>query len=102
MEDDDEERGGNRKRGSAVVEEGYDADQEGDSDRSDEAEQKPVKNKKQPKQKKRNHLSKQQQQISKGLVIYPQICNILFQLLKVCYGSQMHVGESDWYALSVI
>lgn len=101
MDDDDgDEADGNQKGDSSILEEGYDADQEeGDSDGSDEKEEKLAKSKKQPKQRKRSEYSKQQ--ISKGLVIYPQICNILLQVLKVYYGSKLCDGDSDWYALGV-
>lgn len=100
-DDDDDETDGTQTGVNSILEEGYDADQEeGDSDRSDETEQKLVKSKKQPKQKKRNEYSKQQH-ITKGLVIYPKICNILLQLLKVCYGRKLCAGDSDWYEFGV-
>lgn len=100
-DDDDDHTDGKQQGGDSILEEGYDADQEqGDSDRSDETEQKFVKSKKQPRQRKQNGYSKQQN-ITKGLVIYPQICNILLQLLKVCYGSKLCIGDSDWYAYHV-
>ena len=83
-----------------MVEEGYDADQEADSDRSDETEHKSPRNKKQARQKKRSQFPKQLEHMSKGLVIYPRICNVLFQLLKVCYGSRVQEGESERYALT--
>lgn len=99
MEDDDDDET-DEKGSNLILEEGYDADQEeGDSDRSDETELKLVKNKKQPKQRRQNEYSKQLQ-IRKGLVIYPQISNILLQLLKVYYGSRLCAGDSDWYAVA--
>lgn len=97
-DDDDDETDGNEKGGNLVLEEGYDADQEGDSDKSDETELKLVKTKKQSKQRRQNEYSKQLQ-IRKGLVIYPQICTILLQLLKVCYGRRLCAGDPDWYAI---
>ena len=99
-DNDDDDTDGIQKNANSMIEEGYDADQEGDSDRSDETEQKHVKNKKQSKQKRRNEYSTQQR-ITKGLVIYPQICNFLLQLLKVCYGSKLRAADSDWYALAL-
>ena len=101
MEDDDaddNETDGNQKGDNSMLEEGYDADQEGDSDRSDETEQRPAKNKKQPKQRRRNEDSTRQQ-ITKGLVIHPQICNIILQLLKVCYGTKLQTADSERYAI---
>ncbi|XP_022782202.1 lysosomal-trafficking regulator-like isoform X2 [Stylophora pistillata] len=95
LDDDDDETDGNQKAGESVVEEGYDADQEADSDRSDETEHKSPRNKKQARQKKRSQFPKQLEHMSKGLVIYPRICNVLFQLLKVCYGSRVQEGESE-------
>ena len=97
---DDNETDGKQKEDNSMLEEGYDADQEGDSDRSDETEQRPAKNKKQPKQRRRNEDSKSQQ-ITKGLVIYPQICNIILQLLKVCYGTKLQTSDSERYAVLV-
>ena len=98
-DDDDDETDDNGKGGNLVLEEGYDADQEEvDSDKSDETELKLVKNKKQPKQRRQNKYSKQLQ-IRKGLVIYPQICTILLQLLKVCYGGRLCAEDPDWYAI---
>ena len=96
--DDDETDGNqsNQKGDSSMLEEGYDADQEGDSDRSDDTEQRPAKNKKQPKHKRRNEDLKNQQ-ITKGLIIYPQICNILLEFLNVCYGSELQAADSDRY-----
>lgn len=100
MEDeDDDETDGNEKSDNLMLEEGYDADQEGDSDRSGESELKLVRNKKQPKQRRKNEYSKQLQ-IRKGLVIYPQITTILLQLLKVCYGSKICAADPDWYAIT--
>lgn len=100
MEDeDDDETDGNEKSNNLMLEEGYDADQEGDSDRSGESELKLVRNKKQPKQRRKNEYSKQLQ-IRKGLVIYPQITTILLQLLKVCYGSKICAADPDWYAIT--
>ena len=95
---DDNETDGNQKGDNSMLEEGYDADQEGDSDRSDETEQRSAKNKKQPKQRRRNEDSKSQQ-ITKGLVIHPQICNIILQLLKVCYGTKLQTADSERYAI---
>lgn len=100
MEDeDDDETDGNEKSDNLMLEEGYDADQEGDSDRSGESELKLVRNKKQPKQRRKNEYSKQLQ-IRKGLVIYPQITTILLQFLKVCYGSKICAADPDWYAIT--
>lgn len=101
MEDeDDDETDGNEKSDNLMLEEGYDADQEGDSDRSGESELKLVRNKKQPKQRRKNEYSKQLQ-IRKGLVIYPQITTILLQFLKVCYGSKICAADPDWYAITL-
>ena len=80
-----------------MLENGYDADQEGDSDRSDETEQRPVKNKKQSKQGRKNEDSANEE-ISKGLVIYPQVVNVLLQLLKVCFDSKLRDADSDRYS----
>lgn len=99
-DDDDDETDGNQKGVNAMLEEGYDADQEGDSDRSDETEQRPAKNKKQPKQRRRNEDSKNRQ-VTKGLVIHPEICKFLLEFLKVCYGGKLQAAESDWYAGSI-
>lgn len=101
MEDDDDETDGNQKGGGSVFEEGYDADQEADSDMSDETGRKSSDSKKQPKQKKRSQFPKQLEHILKGLVVYPRICNILFQLLQVCHGSRVKGGESERYELAV-
>ena len=98
-DDDDDETDGNQsnqKGESSMLEEGYDADQEGDSDRSDDTEERLAKIKKQPKQKRRNEDLKDQQ-ITKGLIIYPQICNVLLEFLKVCYGSKLQAADSDRY-----
>ena len=103
MEDDDDEEDGtdgNLNGDISMLEEGYDADQEGDSDRSDETEQRQAKNKKLPKLRRRNDDSKNQQ-ITKGLVIYPDICNFLLQLLKVCYGSKLQAADSERYKVAV-
>lgn len=79
-----------------MFEEGYDADQEGDSDRSDKAEHRTAKNKRQPKDRRKNENSAGHDQISRGLVIYPQIYSILLQLLKVCFdGRPLQDAEPD-------
>ena len=79
-----------------MFEEGYDADQEGDSDRSDKAGHRTAKNKKQPKDRRRDEDSAGREQISRGFVMYPQICRILLQLLKVSFeGRPLQDAEPD-------
>ena len=89
MEDDDDETDGNQKGGGSVFEEGYDADQEADSDMSDETGRKSSDSKKQPKQKKRSQFPKQLEHILKGLVVYPRICNILFNYCRCAMAAEL-------------
>lgn len=100
LEDDDDDNAtcdtdGAQKGDIFTLEEGYDADQECDSDRSDDAEQRPSKTKKQPNDKRGNDELKKGQ-ITKGLILYPQICNVLLELLKVCFGSKLQAADPDW------